>query len=369
MEKDNKIKILIDCHKFDEDFQGITSYIQGLYCELVKDNRFHYYFVSYNSELIENIFGKNDNITYLKFISKNKWIRLLVDLPLKIIKNNIKIAHFQYVVPPIKFCKYIVTIHDVLFLDFPQFFDKKYKIKNNFLFKNSARISEIVLTVSEYSKQRIQKHYRLKNEISVVPNAINAVFLNQKDKQQSKLFINEKFKIQKYFLLVSRIEPRKNHLLVLKTFVEQNYFLNYNLVLIGKRDLFYAEFENYFNQLSKEIKNKIFIISNIKESDLYEFYNAAEIFIYPSFAEGFGIPPLESLALKTPTICSNTTAMSDYTFLNNLLFNPHDKKDLHLKINFALSNLFPESIAEKSMKVYNWKNSAKKYIEILKRNE
>lgn len=360
-----KKRILVDCHKFDEDYQGITTYIKGLYSELIKDNNYHYYLVSYDNKNLNKEFGTHENITYLKYFSKNKWIRLLLDLPFKIIKNKIDFAHFQYVVSPIKFCKYIVTIHDVLFLDFPQFFKKEYQLKNNFLFKNSAKISDIVLTVSEYSKQRIQYHYKLKKQVVVIPNAINEVFLYPFDKQESIDYIDQKFGIKNYFLLVSRIEPRKNHLTLLRLFVENGYYQDYSLIFVGKRDLFYNEFEKYYNDLTAEIKSKVLLLENVNNNDLLTFYQAAKIFIYPSFAEGFGIPPLESLSVNIPTICSNTTAMSDFTFFEDFLFNPNDLDDLNLKIIKALQNPNIEEIKTKMRKKYNWETSSSIFVDVI----
>ena len=89
--------------------------------------------------------------------------------------HNIDYAHFQYVIPPIKKCKYIVTIHDVLFLDFPQYFPFLYRLKNNLLFKYSAKKSDIVLTVSQYSKERIEMHFNI-NDVKIIPNAVDLTY-------------------------------------------------------------------------------------------------------------------------------------------------------------------------------------------------
>ena len=363
MKANKPIKIFVDCHKFDEDYQGITSYIKGLYNELSKDENFHFYFASSNSISLKKVFGEASNITYLDYFSNNKWIRLLIDIPLKILKYKIDFAHFQYVVSPFKFCKYIVTIHDVLFLDYPQYFDKKYRFKNNFLFKTSAKMSEIVLTVSEYSKQRIAFYYNISSKISVVPNGINSEYLQEFNKEKSKIYIKVKYGIENFFLLVSRIEPRKNHLLLLKTFYEEKFYLNYSLLFIGKRDLYYKEFEVYLENIPEEVRKKIYILENIDNSNLIEFYRAAILFIYPSFAEGFGIPPIESIAVNTPTLCSNSTAMSDFDFLNNFLFDPKDNNELTDKIKLALKENQVYSQREKMISKYNWTNNSVKFLE------
>src|SRR5690606_19193535 len=89
---------------------------------------------------------KNENL--IKFHSKSSYLRLGVELPYIIKSKNIELAHFQYIVPPIKYCKYLVTTHDILFCDFPHDFSSFYKKKNSFLFKRSIMKSDIITTVS-----------------------------------------------------------------------------------------------------------------------------------------------------------------------------------------------------------------------------
>ena len=142
----------VDCHVFDGNLQGTATYLKGLYHELIKDKSKNFFLAAHNIENLQSIFGIYENVTYLQYSSKNKFFRLLFDIPKLITQNKIDYAHFQYVVPPIKRCKYIVTTHDVLFLDFPQYFPLFYRLKNKLFFKFSANKSDIVLTVSQYYK-------------------------------------------------------------------------------------------------------------------------------------------------------------------------------------------------------------------------
>lgn len=123
------MRLLIDCHCFDfEISQGITTYIQGIYSELpdlAQDIEF--FFVASNIGKIKRIFGERENIHYVPLVSKNKIYRLLFEIPDIIRKNNIDVAHFQYVSPLIKNCKTIVTLHDILFVDYPQYFPFPYR--------------------------------------------------------------------------------------------------------------------------------------------------------------------------------------------------------------------------------------------------
>jgi glycosyltransferase involved in cell wall biosynthesis len=353
----NNLNILVDCHVFDQSLQGTTTYIKGVYLELIKDKTKNFYFVSHSYNL-EEIFGKQKNVFYIKFKSKNKFYRLLIELPQIIKKHSIDYAHFQYIVPPIKRCKYIVTLHDVLFLDYPKYFSFIYKVSKKILYKLSAKYSDIVLTVSEFSKERIEHHFNLQN-IYITPNAVESSFYEKYDKVFAQKQVLEKFGIQNYFLFVSRWEPRKNHHLLLKVFVEKEYYKEYNLLFLGDEAIENKEYNHYYKSLSNIIKNKVYKLNKINFQDLLLINRAAKLSIYPSIAEGFGIPPLESIACGIPTVCSNSTAMSDFNLISDCLFNPFDAIDLDDKIKIALSDLNLEEKKDKVFKKYNWSIAAK----------
>ncbi len=353
-------KLFVDCHVFDGNFQGTTTYLKGLYGELVKDKSIHFFFGASNIEAIKQIFGTHDNLTYVSYTSRNKFYRLLFDIPRIIKKNRIDYAHFQYVVPPIKNCKFIVTIHDVLFLDLPQYFPLAYRLKNKFLFKKSAQNAEVVLTVSEYSKTQIQKHFNVQ-KVTVTPNAVDPVFFEPYDKISTKEQLKNNYGIYNYFLFVSRWEPRKNHHRLLKAFVENEHYKNYTLVFVGDKAIEDKGFNEYYNSLPLEIKKTILKLNKVTFQELVLLVRGADLSIYPSIAEGFGIPPLESLAANVPTICSNTTAMSDFRFFDDCLFNPLDLADLKNKIRNGLNDTQIAQKKEEMVSKFNWKKAAEEF--------
>ncbi|MBG6111767.1 glycosyltransferase involved in cell wall biosynthesis [Flavobacterium sp. CG_9.10] len=361
------LKIFVDCHVFDGSPQGTASYIKGLYQELIKDQNKTFYFASYTGNL-ESIFGNNNNVHYLQYSSKSKYLRLLVDIPGLIKKNNIDYAHFQYIVPPVKKCKYIVTIHDVLFLDFPRYFPFAYKISKKILFKWSAKKADIVLTVSEYSKSRIQDHFKIEN-IEVTPNAIEAVFFEEFDKKAVTEANKVNYGLTNYFLYVSRWEKRKNHLLLLKVFVENKFYDQFHLVFVGDNSITNTTYKSYFKTLPNKIKDKIVILNKVNFDELLNLIRGASLSIYPSIAEGFGIPPLETAAAHIPTICSNTTAMSDFDFFQNSLFDPFDEKDLKYKIIAGLNPQNLSAISKAIKDKYNWRIAASVLVKAINDNQ
>lgn len=353
-------KIFVDCHVFDGNFQGTTTYLKGLYSELLKDKTTQFYFGASNTTFLETIFGTHDNLTYVSYKAKNKFYRLLFDIPRIIKENKIEFAHFQYVVPPIKACKYIVTIHDVLFLDFPEYFPLTYRIKNKFLFETSAKRSDVVLSVSEYSKQQVQKHFGIET-VTLTPNSIDSIYFEEYDKNAIKKQVSAKFKATNYFVYVSRWEPRKNHDRLLKVFVENEYYKTYSLVFIGDKAIENKVYNDYYASLPQEIKAAIFTFNKVEYQDLVLLVRGADLSIYPSIAEGFGIPPLESLAAKVPTICSNTTAMADFQFFGDCLFNPLDLEDLKIKIEIGLKDTQIDQKRSLMKKKFTWQFAAEQF--------
>ena len=311
MSTKKNIKIFVDCHVFDYGFQGTRTYIQGIYKEFIKDDNYEFYFAAKNIENLKNIFGVSKNIFYIKYSFKNKFLRLLIDIPKILKREKIDYAHFQYIVPPIKKSKYIVTTHDVLFIDFPVYFSFINRLKNIFLYKQGIRKSDIKLTVSDYSKQKIEEHFKV-NDINITPNAVDPIFFEEYDKEKIIKIIEEKYSLKNYIIYVSRWEPRKNHELILKAFVELKLYETNQLLFIGDTTTTNKAYHEIYNNISDEIKDKIICLQKTDFETMLMLLRGANVSIYPSVAEGFGIPPLESIAAKIPTISSNTTAMSDF---------------------------------------------------------
>ena len=319
-----KIKLFVDAHWFDDSFQSTAVFIKGLYSEIAADSRFELYMGAVNLENLKKEFN-NSEINYLQYTSHSKYYRLAIDIPRLIRKHKIDIAHYQYTSPLIKNTKEIVTIHDLLFLDFTNLFPWHYRTVKNFLFSRSAKRADLITTVSNYSFNAIVKHYNIsQHKMLLTPNGVSKDFF--RDFNRTPLpDIKSKYNLETYILYVSRIEPRKNHITLLKAYVESEIWkTDTKLVLIGREDIAVKEFDHYLNELPGNIRKNVIQLQNIAFEELMSFYQKAALFVYPSIAEGFGIPPLEAAALKTKTLCSNTTAMSDFVFFENDLFTPLD---------------------------------------------
>ncbi len=351
-----KVKILVDAHVFDYSYQGTSTYIEGLYKEMSKDERFHITLCAVDVDHLKDIF-QGYCFEYLPLKSKSSVFRLAIEIPRIIAKYQFDYAHFQYVIPLVKRCKYIVTVHDLLFLDYPSYFPWHYRLKNYLLFRYAIKKSEVVLTVSNYSKNRIEQHFGSHLSVSVTPNAVETLGLNAKTGFQYNS------KREKWVLCVSRFENRKNQIGLYRSFKRLNLSkFGYKLVFVGHKStgIDKSSFDLFMNQIDKSDLEYIIFYEGISKQDLKELYSRVEVFVYPSFAEGFGVPPIEAALYGCKVMCSNLTAMSDFSFFN-YHFDPKDNDlfdDMLQRIITDEEYPYAE-IKLKIMENYSWFRSAK----------
>jgi len=376
MHSKKPLKVFIDGYLLNKEPQGTQTYIRELYKEITKANPeiLFYFGIFYDEEIIKQ-FSKMENIDFIFFRYKSRIFRMIYEIPRLLKNNKIDFAHFQYVIPLIRNskAKYIVTIHDILFNDFPKYFSYWYRLKRNFLFKYSAKNADYLLTVSEYSSKSLIKHFKLKNKkIFITPNGVNQKYLEKYKKKDAIDYIYRKYKIKNYLLYVSRVEPRKNQELLIKCFIKLELGKqNYNLVLIGKNSIFNKEFKKLLKSLNQDNKSKIHYIEEVNQEDLIYFYKAATIFVFPSKAEGFGIPPIEAGALKIPVLCSKNTAMSEFNFFRPHFVNPNISENFEtalLKIINDKKHIKLEEIKRNIEIKYSWKKSSEVLTSIFKKH-
>ena len=245
----------------------------------------------------------------------------------------------------------IVMIHDISFKVNPHFFNWKFNMWYDFLTKNAVKRAKKILTVSEFSKQEMIKYYKASSEnIEVVYNGWQHM---ERVEEDSKILNKLNVKEKEYFLAVSSMNPNKNFKLIIEC-AEKNPDVQF--VIAGK-------FHNkVFSDTGVDFDN----LKNIKyagyvtDEELKSLYKNAKAFIFPSFYEGFGIPPLEAIACGAKAIVSNTSCLPEI-FDNNVVYiDPTDVASL-CKVIEDLNEIESNAILEK----YSWEKSSKKIVEII----
>tara|TARA_Y100000385_G_C12965081_1_gene581468 strand:+ start:143 stop:1066 length:924 start_codon:yes stop_codon:yes gene_type:complete len=225
------------------------------------------------------------------------------ELPLSIEKTNIKS---------------VVTIHDLIFIRYPKLYsaiDRKIYFKK---FKSACQRADKIIAVSEQTKKDIVNFFNISiDKITVVYQGCNNVFQNEISENKRKYTITKYNLPKDYLLYVGTIEERKNLLTILKTLKE---IPKKKLVVIGNGKEYKIKCENYIKD--NNLSSRVFFLSNLSPTDMAAIYKCAEIMIYPSLFEGFGIPILEALFSKTPVITSNGGCFSETGGPNSKYINP-----------------------------------------------
>ena len=200
-----------------------------------------------------------------------------IDLPLYLKKNGNPLLINFVGIAPVFYRRKVMFLYDLAFKHHPEWFSFKFHTTYNTLVPLSLKNSLLVITDSNYVKEDISKTYNFKSENIHVLYAAPA-----------ENFINKNLTKEKFILTVSSIDPRKNLKRVIRAFSEID--TTYKLIIIGSKN---KTFSNV--QLNEShFKENIIFTGYLTDEKLIEFYNRAEIFIYASLFEGFGIPPLEA---------------------------------------------------------------------------
>lgn len=229
--------------------------------------------------------------------------------------------------------KKVVTIHDLIFVRYPQyysFFDRKIHF---WKFKKAADTADKIIAISEQTKKDIIQYLKVpETKIEVIYQGCHHAF---KEQQSPKLMkaVKEKFKLPERFVLnVGTIEDRKNLLNVVKAINGTEI----PLVVVGRKTGYYQKIERFLKR--NKMEKQVLFLEGVSMDELACLYKLADIFVYPSFFEGFGIPVIEALFSKTVVVTSNTSCLPEAGGKDSVYVNPENDLDIRAKLKFLWEN-------------------------------
>ncbi len=256
----------------------------------------------------------------------------------------------------------ITTIYDLSHVRYPQFHPKnRLKWLDNQLGTSIEKAHKII-TISEFSQQEIIDVYGVnKDKIVIVPPAVSEEFFIHHPPSDLET-IKQQYRLpQKYILSVGNIEPRKNIMGLLTAYeaLPKTLKQQYPLVIIGAKSWLSDDIENKIKQLQQ--KYQIIRLGYINQVDLPLIYQAANVFVYISLYEGFGMPVAEAMASKLAIICSNCSSMPSVAKQSTLLVNPIDNDEVsETLLNLLEDVAMQQQLAEKAYLAslsYTWQQS------------
>lgn len=280
--------------------------------------------------------------------------------------------------------KNVVNIHDTLpFKDFADNIPVKYIKKDRQRLLDAEKLSDAVIALSEFSKNETVNDLKSDNaKIKVIPPGVCGIFEKKvySDEEKNRLLIGYSQGFP-FILYVGSSDKRKNWINLLKAFafLKEKYAVKHKLLIAGKKpdkpgifskDTEKKEILSILDYLI--IKGEAYLIEEINDIDLVNLYNLADLFVFPSLYEGFGLPVLEAQACGAPVTASNKSSIPEALGEGGLLFDPYDHIDMAEKMYKVISDGgLRENLIKKgsdNVKKYSYKKCAQEMMELLCQN-
>lgn len=283
--------------------------------------------------------------------------------------------HYNVPVLPIRAKKRLVTIHDVFHLAYVHTLSLKQKLYAKLIMQAAIRLSDGIITVSEFSKSEIQAYTGASaSKISVIPNGVNHQQFHTDYTLAETEQVSEKYYLPaKYILYVGNVKPHKNLSRLVEAYALIAEHLPHKLVIVGKKEGFITGDTSLHDRIQQNsvLQDKIIFTGFVADEDLPKIYAMASLFVFPSLYEGFGLPPLEAMASGCLTLTSQRASMPEICGDATTYFHPEDTPDLAAKIKGLLTiptHTRQEIITAGVKKAveYTWKAAAQQHVEVMK---
>ncbi|MFH1661540.1 MAG: glycosyltransferase family 1 protein [Candidatus Falkowbacteria bacterium] len=374
------MKIGIDIRTLmDDKYSGVPEYTYNLLKEILKldyDNQYKFFYNSFSDVKLPKF--ENQNIKIIRKKYPNKIFNYGMQKALNYPKIDQLIDIDLFFMPHINFislsrkCKSVLTVHDLSFLRYPEFFSVRKNIWHKMInVKKLIKKFNKIVAVSESTKNDVIQLCDVdKNKVKVIYSGIGEQYKKLDVETQNFAFIKNKYNLPNRFIFyLGNLEPRKNICGIIKAYNElrnRNINLeNIKLIIAGgngwkSKDIF-KTFEK------SKYKDDIKFLGYADASDKVYLYNLASLFVYPSFYEGFGFPPLEAMACGTPVVSSFSSSLPEVVGNAGLMVDPYNISDIARAMEQILIkkdlryNLINKGFNQACK--FKWENTAKQYLE------
>lgn len=305
-----------------------------------------------------------------RLVSQNPFRRLGLDLPRWLLKERPSLLHVQYTAPLHCPAPVVVSVHDISFLEYPQYFTSFRAMQLRWTVERTVSLAARVLTPSEFSRRSILGAYQVdERKVVVIPNAVSSAF-RPVLREAAASHVALKFGISGPFILtVGDQQPRKNHLGLLAAFeslLRSHPKLPHRLVIVGKETWYSPALVRAVR--NSPVSDRVHVTGFVEDDDLLQFYGACDLFVFPSFYEGFGLPILEAMACGRAVACSNTSAMPEVADATAILFDPYSAGEM----SRAMADLLLDAELRGRMErlglhraaLFSWENAARKTLDV-----
>lgn len=370
------MKIGIDIRTILPTRSGVGNYVLHLVENLLRvDPESAYLFISRNENLthIENLEKRVDPLVTI-FSHENHplgdlWEHFI--LPRQLKKSGVEIFHGPASLIPFRKENYrvVVTIHDLVAFLFPDTIPLKYGAYMRYLLRYAVRRADKIISVSSHTRDDLIRILKVPPEKIVVIHEAPTPLFQALDRKWAREQLKTRYGLEKKFLYhLGNIEPRKNLIVLLQAFVQvcRQIDNEYVLVLSGQPGWLTGKLQRFL--AGYPFKERILFTGYVPPEDLPLFMNGAEMFVFPSLYEGFGLPVLEAMACGTPVISSNRSSIPEIVGPAAQLVDPEDPTALAEMILFLIRH--PEERERMSAQGleqagrFTWEQAARKTLAV-----
>jgi len=361
------MRIAVDAHAIGRHLTGNEVYVRSLlreYSTLEPESEFIAYISEPGAErLVPRRFTTER-------VASDPYVRLSWDLSRRLAIDKPDLIHVQYTAPLINQTPVVVTVHDVSFIEHPEYFTALRRAQLRFNVARTVKLADRIITVSEFSRDAILRAYPVPREkVRVIPNAVSSEF-KVVSRGRATQATYERFGIEAPFIFsVGDLQPRKNHIGLITAFTAlaaAHPELNHHLVIAGQNTWFTPKVRAAAQ--ASGVAPRIHFTGFVSDADLVRLYNACDCFVFPSFYEGFGLPILEAMACGRAVACSNTSAMPEVAEGAGLLFDPRNPASIaRAMADILLDAELRQRIESRGLHRaahFNWRRSALATLEV-----
>ncbi len=366
------LRIAIDAHSVGAGLGGNESYATNLIEALAEIDSVNSYtlYVTRN-EAITRFRNRWPNFAVRRTLPHTPLVRIPFTLGLELRRHPVDVLHVQFTSPPLAPCPVVVSIHDLSFEHLPETFNRRSRAQLRFTVRRSARTAARVLTLSEHTRQDIISTYKISpNLVAAIPISAPAHFRPVEDERELQRVRHTYGIARNYILAVGSIQPRKNLSRLALAYGRLPNKLPESdvpqLVIVGKRAWLYRETLRQVERL--KAANNVIVTGYVPEAHLPALYSGALCFVYPSYFEGFGLPPLEAMKCGAPVITGNRTSLPEVVGDAALLVDPFDVDAIATAIASVVSDSNLRSLLQRRSldrgRTFDWRKTALRTLEV-----
>jgi glycosyltransferase involved in cell wall biosynthesis len=365
------LHIAIDAHSVGTGLAGVETYITNLIEALAASgeaNRYTLYVT--RGRAGDRFAGRWPHVSVRRTLPHTPLVRIPVTFPVELRRHRADLLHVQFTAPPFAPCPVVATIHDLSFEHLPETFNRRSWMQLRLTVRRTARMAAHIITPSEFSRRDLVETYNVAPERVSVTRAAAAPHFRPAP-PQAVAEVKRRYGIEgDYVLAVGSIQPRKNLVRLVRAYSDLRRRRSHDklpqLVIVGKRAWLYGETLRAVEQSG--VASNVIFTGYVPESDLPALYTGALCFIYPSYFEGFGLPPLEAMQCGTAVVTGDRTSLPEVVGDAGLLVNPFDED----AIGAAIARLIDDGELRAQLglrgreraALFNWTETARQTLQV-----